>query len=1221
MENLQRNISHFLRVAGRSRVWRRRARIPFVLIVFATLAAPWGAASTPAARMPLSIDVPVFDEGFEGVFPGGNWSANDTNASSGFDYWSTSTYRAASGNASLWSAGNGSQLARWDAGQVPPVNASNVTNQTIFFDGFEDATFSANWTSVDQNSGSGNDTWGVSTARPFAGAASMWSAQEGYNDELLDTNVKVASYDNDQASLASRSIDLSNLSSGTDVVLEYWWWLESEACCDYLYPLYYDQGGWYYPSYDSGSSQGWTFASVSIPSSSTAVGFYFSSDGSVLAEGAYIDNVTVIVPAPPRPPQPAGPFEEDFEPVNASGNWSASDSDTYAGKDTWGISTARAHTGASSLWSAQVGQNSNWGAPNVDVAQYDDGMYALVWRPIDTSNLSNFPSATLRYWYWLDSETGFDYFSAMTYNDSAGWTELNALDGNSGGWVFNSLTVSNDTTKIGFLFQSDTSSIYEGAYVDDVEFFATRNDPNAGLRTYDTFMNASVGRVVNLAPYWLAYLSYSYWLATDSPNDTLDLMALTGTNWTTLDRVSGNSSGWRSATFELPTSATRVAFRFISDGTGHSEGAYLDDVHLWGVVLPVNCTISASAVSGVERLTAFLYTLDVTEGLRPYRFAWNFSDGAAPVIQSPSRTFPGVGTYSARVIVTDAMGQTCQAAAPDVVVSHDLSAVSVAPTGGTLIEGQNVTLTGADALGHAIDFSWVLSPPECGALSSAVGPSVLFTADGDAGGLTCTVRASAGGASALSSFDVLHDSRVLSLRPSAFELVEGQSLAILAADAFGHGLTFGWAASCGRVTPSLGSTTTFTADQLGGQVCSVRASGAMGSANVSIFVVHDTRTLVVAPGSATILEGSNSTFSVVDAYGHPAMANWSVSPSSCGNFSASPASLTVFTASLEAGGSTCTASAAALGGLRSVEVVVRHSFAVSAITPSAVTAPEGAQRSFFVLDTFGHPFAAAWDLAPSQCGALSAASGTSTTLNVSVSVGVLTCAVRASAPGVSLLSTVMVIHGGPASVVASANVTSALEGGKVALEAAVHDAAGHTLAGPPITWSASCGALDNERGTANAITILADAGGTTCEVTASHGAFSQVIAIVVRHAGPFTLAVSVTGTDGGPQTFTATVKDQHDHVIPNATVVWTATCGALSREWGPATTFTPPGDLGGSKCRVTATSTVGAETDQVVQTVTTGMSAAVPLAAILAAAGAVALLLFLRKRKAKGKSP
>ncbi len=1205
---------------GRSKVSAKSgpaaARVLLTFAVFAAFAPPWGAAI--ADPVPQNLDVPVLTEGFEGGFPGAAWSANDTNASSGSDTWAASPYRAASGASSVWSAGNGSQLAVWDAGAIPPVNVTNATNLTIFSEDFEDGTFDVNWTASDEDANtSGNDTWGVSAARAYTGAASIWAAQIGYNDELLDDNVNVTSYDNYQVSYVWRSVDLSNISNDTEILLEYWWWLDSESCCDYLYSGYVDGNGWNLLTFDSGTSNGWTQGSVSIPNTALQVGFLFTTDYSVLYEGAYIDNVSLIAVPPPPPGQPAGPFAEDFEPGNASRNWSVGDEDSYQGKDYWGVSAARAHSGAASLWSAQVGRNSNWGVPNANVPAYDDGMWALAWRPIVNANLSGFPSATFSFWYWLDSETGFDYLSAVYYNDTMGWVVLSSWDGSSGGWVFASFAVPNDTTRVGFLFSTDGSVIYEGAYVDDVELYATRDDPNQALRTYDTSMNATMTRAVAVSPYALAFLEYSYWLETDSGNDTLEAMVLTGTTWMSLDRRSGNSSSWQTLTFGIPTDTTRIGFRFVTDGAGHSEGAYLDDIRVWGAVFPVNCTANVAVFAGMERVTPFLYTVQAADGLRPYSYAWNFSDGNTSVAASPSRTFSGVGTYSANVTVTDALGQTCLARAPDVGVTHDITTVSVAPTAGTVVEGSSVTVDGADARGHPIDFSWTLAPPECGVLSTATGPSVTFSVAQTAGGVACTVTASTGGVQAQANFGVIHDSSVLILTSAATDLNEGQSLPIFAVDRYGHALVFGWSSSCGRVTPMTGSSTTFTADELGGQVCTVTATSLMGNASTVVAVLHDTRSLTIAPGFATLLEGANQTFSVVDAFLHPTSAEWSVSPSSCGLFSLSPASVTIFTTSEDAGGTTCTVTATAGAGLRSVEVTVRHHFGDAVLSPTAVTLIEGGAQAFSALDSYGHPFEVTWDLVPVTCGALSVELGTAVTLTAGDKLGAVTCTLRATSASVSLEAVVTVTHGPPAALQASANGTLAVEGGSVSLTAAVLDDAGHALAGLAIGWQASCGLMDDDTGAANTLRISTDAGGTTCNVTASQGALSRTLSIEVRHAGPFTVAVTHAGDPGGPQTFTATVKDRHGHTIPDATVRWTATCGALTTATGASTTFTPPGDLGGSTCRVTATSAVGTSTSEVARTVTTGMSLLIPLALVVAIGGAVGLLLVVRKRKAK----
>lgn len=67
---------------------------------------------------------------------------------------------------------------------------------------------------------------------------------------------------------------------------------------------------------------------------------------------------------------------------------------------------------------------------------------------------------------------------------------------------------------------------------------------------------------------------------------------------------------------------------------------------------PLSVSASASAYSGTDPLTVN-FTTNVSGGISPYTYAWNFGDGSTSTSQNPSHSFT-TGTYTVSVTVTDA---------------------------------------------------------------------------------------------------------------------------------------------------------------------------------------------------------------------------------------------------------------------------------------------------------------------------------------------------------------------------------------------------------------------------------------------------------------------------------------------------------------------------------------------------------------------------------------
>lgn len=917
------------------------------------------------------------------------------------------------------------------------------------------------------------------------------------------------------------------------------------------------------------------------------------------------------------------PLDEGFEGTPGA-NWTFQDTDTNNGADYWGTDSLFAHSGSKSLWLGAVGTQPN-GTSNLISRRYDDNMDAYAFYSVD---LRSYGTLTLEFYYLYDLESCCDFFYAGY--DDGGWTwTLSGITGNNhlSTWNFVSMSVPSSATAVGFYVSTDGSVVYQGVYVDDVRLYGQRVDLNTVLRTYDTGMNATMVRGVAVDAYAAAHVDYRYWLAVDSGNDVLEAGYAVAGNWTWANRHNTSSSGWQIGTFTVPLNATLIGFRFSSNAVGHAEGAYLDDVKAWGTVRSLTCGAGVSARTGMEVISPFAYNGSASAGMRPYVWSWSFSDGSAAAIQNPVHLYPAVGSYNATLTVRDAVGQVCTAGTPSVTLDHDTTGASIIPLSSNVVEGGSLQLSGADGQGHLYPVDWQLDPPSCGVLSAGSGATTTFTASTQAGGSVCRVQGAIGPVSGNATLNILHDTSSITISPPGATVAEGKGLTLAAADRSGHPLDFSWSTTCGRLSADLGPATVFTAVTTGGTVCTVTAALGSDTTTSSVSVVHDTSDIVLTPASASLREGTDQAFSAVDIYSHPFDATWSVAPTACGLFTAATGTSTRFQASTDAGGLTCTVSAAFGADRKNVTVTVTHDIGTPSLAPTSVNAVEGTSSTFSVTDTFGHPLSVTWALGPATCGVSSTPVGPSTTVSTSVEAGGTSCTLTATGLGVNLGASISVLHGAPASVQVLLSAARADEGTSVTATAGVLDPANHTLTGLAVDWSSTCGALSSASGASKTLQLPDDAGASPfCIVSAAYAALSASATVTLRHAGPYTVAFEppapVVG-GGGTQAFAAQVKDSHGHMIAGAPVRWTATCGGLSAPEGASVTYTAPGDLGGTNCRVSAEyidAATQTTSPSASASVSVPMSALLPIGVILplAAVGAAVFLMMKRRRAAKG---
>lgn len=172
-------------------------------------------------------------------------------------------------------------------------------------------------------------------------------------------------------------------------------------------------------------------------------------------------------------------FEGDFPPANT--NWAIRDHNgpnvgvklhQYATL-VWDDNSTRAYKGT---WSA----NPNDGAWAADPAKPNEKTYANLtdtWMRYGPLNLVGATDAVLNSWYWLDTETYYDFYSIeYSCKNNGNWHSA-TYSGNSNGWVPNSISLSRclgqSNVYIRFFFRSEYSNpsnpAPDGVWVDQIE--------------------------------------------------------------------------------------------------------------------------------------------------------------------------------------------------------------------------------------------------------------------------------------------------------------------------------------------------------------------------------------------------------------------------------------------------------------------------------------------------------------------------------------------------------------------------------------------------------------------------------------------------------------------------------------------------------------------------------------------------------------------------------
>jgi hypothetical protein len=165
-------------------------------------------------------------------------------------------------------------------------------------------------------------------------------------------------------------------------------------------------------------------------------------------------------------------MSENFEGYFPSAGWEVFDDDgSTNGEYYWDDDDYKPHQGSWSAWCA------NGGANGLDPQYNNYPNNCKSWMIYGPFSLSDAVDAELLFYYWLDSESGYDYFYWVASINGTNFYGY-SISGNSGGWWYENFDLTNVPTLgnltgkssvwIAFYFGSDLSNTYKGAFVDDV---------------------------------------------------------------------------------------------------------------------------------------------------------------------------------------------------------------------------------------------------------------------------------------------------------------------------------------------------------------------------------------------------------------------------------------------------------------------------------------------------------------------------------------------------------------------------------------------------------------------------------------------------------------------------------------------------------------------------------------------------------------------------------
>ena len=159
-------------------------------------------------------------------------------------------------------------------------------------------------------------------------------------------------------------------------------------------------------------------------------------------------------------------MSEGFEGLWPNGLWSTFDNNgTANGEYYWDDDDYLPHTDYWSAWPARGGANG----VDPEYYYYPNNMDSwMVYGPFD---LSNCAMAEYVFYYWNQSESGWDYFDWLASPNGSNFYGY-GISGDSGGWQYVDMNLASylgdSSVWLAFRFTSDSTNVDDGAFVDDI---------------------------------------------------------------------------------------------------------------------------------------------------------------------------------------------------------------------------------------------------------------------------------------------------------------------------------------------------------------------------------------------------------------------------------------------------------------------------------------------------------------------------------------------------------------------------------------------------------------------------------------------------------------------------------------------------------------------------------------------------------------------------------
>jgi subtilisin family serine protease len=222
-------------------------------------------------------------------YPGGTWETLASNtANDGSQSWTVFGATASANRIRVESYGTPTVYDESNANFTISTGGGG-TPVTIFSDNFDGSFNTSRYSRGDSNGSNGSDYWDNKTTRPHAGSRSCYCAGKGTPSH--------PPYDNYMnAYFYTKSGSAVNVSGYSNVTFNFWIWYETESGYDFVKPQYWSGSAWVdFPSSSwSGSSGGWVQKTYTLTGFTTfRYRFNFTSDYSVTAEGAYVDDIQI----------------------------------------------------------------------------------------------------------------------------------------------------------------------------------------------------------------------------------------------------------------------------------------------------------------------------------------------------------------------------------------------------------------------------------------------------------------------------------------------------------------------------------------------------------------------------------------------------------------------------------------------------------------------------------------------------------------------------------------------------------------------------------------------------------------------------------------------------------------------------------------------------------------------------------------------------------------